>query len=365
MKKLLIVIISFYSFNLLTNEHYIYIHRGARVLGLGGAFTGVSDDENALFYNPAGLNRIKESRIAIFNPMVVIGSDTMGAIESIRSMTDDNIITSLDDQIGKDLSFNVLGLMPFWTKKNFAVAMILPSVQNHTTIRRNIVPEFIEEIILDAGILVGISKGFLENEKLSLGTNMKLMFRGSGSTVIDATDLYSGEKLSLSDMVQYGVGFDFDLGAMYTFDKMLFFTPTVGMSINNLLASSYPFQFGNNDEIGDIGNRMKLKRTFSFGSKFELPNYERYKITRWIFVFDINDIGLPGGFFKKVHTGTEVWFFDFVAGRLGINQGYITFGVTLDIPYFQIDFFTYAEELGRNVGSKAGRSYGFQVTVDL
>jgi len=31
------------------------LESGARPLGMGGAFTGLSDDENALFYNPAGL----------------------------------------------------------------------------------------------------------------------------------------------------------------------------------------------------------------------------------------------------------------------------------------------------------------------
>ena len=32
---------------------------GVRPLGMGGAFTAVADDENALFYNPAGLARVR------------------------------------------------------------------------------------------------------------------------------------------------------------------------------------------------------------------------------------------------------------------------------------------------------------------
>src|SRR3990170_3935872 len=34
-------------------------YQGVRPLGMGGAFTAVADDENAMFYNPAGLNNIK------------------------------------------------------------------------------------------------------------------------------------------------------------------------------------------------------------------------------------------------------------------------------------------------------------------
>lgn len=37
------------------NEYYS-VHRSVRALGMGGAFYGLSDDEHALFYNPAGLS---------------------------------------------------------------------------------------------------------------------------------------------------------------------------------------------------------------------------------------------------------------------------------------------------------------------
>jgi hypothetical protein len=35
-------------------EEYPYIYRGMRPMGMGGAFTAVSDDAHALFYNPPG-----------------------------------------------------------------------------------------------------------------------------------------------------------------------------------------------------------------------------------------------------------------------------------------------------------------------
>jgi long-subunit fatty acid transport protein len=37
---------------------------GTRATGMGGAFTAVADDENALFYNPAGLGQIKTSMLS-------------------------------------------------------------------------------------------------------------------------------------------------------------------------------------------------------------------------------------------------------------------------------------------------------------
>jgi len=42
------------------------IGTGVRPLGMGGAFAALADDENALFYNPAGLGFLKEMRFGSF-----------------------------------------------------------------------------------------------------------------------------------------------------------------------------------------------------------------------------------------------------------------------------------------------------------
>ena len=48
-------------------EEFPYLYKGARPLGMGGAFTAISDDANALFYNPAGLANIKVTTVSPFN----------------------------------------------------------------------------------------------------------------------------------------------------------------------------------------------------------------------------------------------------------------------------------------------------------
>ena len=72
MKKIFYLLLILFTLSL-SAEEYNMIYRGARPMGMGGAFTGVSDDENALFYNPAGLNRIKpgEGKSVVLNPMLV------------------------------------------------------------------------------------------------------------------------------------------------------------------------------------------------------------------------------------------------------------------------------------------------------
>ncbi len=46
---------------------------GARPLGLGGAFTAVSDDSNAVIFNPAGLSRIKANQLDFMYGMPFAG----------------------------------------------------------------------------------------------------------------------------------------------------------------------------------------------------------------------------------------------------------------------------------------------------
>ena len=39
--------------------------QGARPLGLGGAFTGLADSPEAVYYNPAGITQIKGTEVAL------------------------------------------------------------------------------------------------------------------------------------------------------------------------------------------------------------------------------------------------------------------------------------------------------------
>lgn len=47
---------------------FLKINIGARAVAMGGAFTGLADDESALYYNPAGIARLEDNRfIAGYN----------------------------------------------------------------------------------------------------------------------------------------------------------------------------------------------------------------------------------------------------------------------------------------------------------
>ncbi len=359
MKKIFYLLLVLFALSL-SAEEYNMIYRGARPMGMGGAFTAVSDDENAFFYNPAGLNRIKpgEGKVAILNPGVVVNSSAMNVIGKLSGGLAKNPIDTLTPYIGQNIHANVMTSMPYWVKHNYGVGLLLPNITSNTTLRRNVALEAIENVTMDSGLIFGMSHGFMQ-DRLSVGADIKFLVRGAGHVKMDAVQLYTKKAIAFKDVGGYGFGVDADLGAMYTFNKVAFFIPTVGMTINNIGATKFPARFDDNADI-DLPDRFRLKRSVSFGSKFELPNLWRF--TKWLVAIDINNLGLGGSMFKKVHLGTEAWLFDFFGLRTGVNQGYLTFGMTLDIPVMQVDFFTYAEELGETVGTKGDRRIGVQLT---
>ncbi|MEA3297667.1 MAG: PorV/PorQ family protein [candidate division Zixibacteria bacterium] len=61
---------------------FLKINVGARAVGMGGAFTGLADDESALYYNPAGISTFEENRFVLgyHNYFVDIQSGFMGYI---------------------------------------------------------------------------------------------------------------------------------------------------------------------------------------------------------------------------------------------------------------------------------------------
>ena len=63
---------------------YPSFYRGVRPLAMGGAFTAVADDEQALFYNPAGLADISRLNLAILNPLVGVSEDSLEMYQDLQ-----------------------------------------------------------------------------------------------------------------------------------------------------------------------------------------------------------------------------------------------------------------------------------------
>jgi hypothetical protein len=58
------------------SEPQVFI-RGIRPLGMGGAFVAIADDQNAVFYNPAGLTQRQGGMFTLFELPINISQDVL------------------------------------------------------------------------------------------------------------------------------------------------------------------------------------------------------------------------------------------------------------------------------------------------
>ena len=78
------------------------LYRGIRPMGMGGAFITLSDDANAPFYNPAGLNDVREWEVDLINPMVEWSPGVRAMYQDLQDLEGQNVV-----QVAQFLNANV------------------------------------------------------------------------------------------------------------------------------------------------------------------------------------------------------------------------------------------------------------------
>ena len=68
---------------------------------------------------------------------------------------------------------------------------------------------------------------------------------------------------------------------------------------------------------------------------------------------------------KRTHLGAETKLTRIFSIRAGLNQGYLTAGLGIDLPVVKVDLATYGEELGGNAGVLEDRRLMFRLALEL
>ena len=61
------LVIPAFAGNGTTTANFLKIGAGARAIGMGEAFTGVSDDVTAVYWNPAGLGQLELTELSVMD----------------------------------------------------------------------------------------------------------------------------------------------------------------------------------------------------------------------------------------------------------------------------------------------------------
>ncbi len=366
MKSLLL-----FSLLLLSPTAYGYnaIVRGfesIRAEGMGDVRYTTGLFEENLYGNPARSTENGENEFQFLNTTVEVGSNTFSAASAI-SKSNENNLSGFAGQVGKPVSAHVQ-LIPaafyknhFWTDKwSFGVDMMVGAQALFEISNAG----FIDPMaLITAGPTVNLARRLLPEDRLSIGTNLHTEFRGTSGGSLGVLDFLNGTSIPTQIKGGSGMGFDLDLGATFkphwTFLKCQY---EIGGGFNNILGGSYT-QLGNRI-AGWNKDPLATPRTFNFGvaaRRKDLRFFDSYQLA-----LEFTDIGNNawGSPYRLVHLGTEERW-KFIALRAGINQGYFTGGFGFDLKFFELNFATYAEELGLNPGIVSDRRYaanfGFKI----
>ncbi len=361
MKHLFVILLglTFFSYPLFAVKEFYSLSRSPRSMGMGGAFYGISEDEYALFSNPAGLSLRRSGTEVMLRVNGNVSSNAISGFNDFKDLGDLNInqaINRLDKHKEKPM-FGSVGLLPYFLTKNLAVGLLLADTKLNFNILKSssdiasladVNTEVAEmSFISDSGLLIGYAQSFFDSN-LHLGANLKGLLRGAGRKPFTLAEYNNSSAIDFdpAKIGGSGMGVDLDLGATYEIKQLPFgVLSRASIVLSNLLATQFAIAKQNAGAPG-------LVRTVNLGwyTAFEGFSF----IDNFHVLADISDISLggenradfgarTGDFVKKLHLGVEVPMGRFSV-RAGLNQGYLSAGLGINLYALRLDLATYGEE---------------------
>ncbi len=355
-----------------------WTHFGIRPLAMGNAFVAVADDYNAIFYNPAGLARLKEWDGELLNPHFEMSENTMKAIKDVRELMSgsagdtDSILDFLDKNTGTTHHF-ALGLTPHLIFKNFGFGIGV-ELSSTMAVHREISTD------LDFGPKIVMPFSFAMNfmqERLSVGTSVKFVARGGVDREFSIQDIsaFSQSKAKeeegsttrtavnedepqLEDYFEGGTGVGVDFGMLFTPIKTM--SPTLGVSITDFGGTPYK-KF----DVGGEALGAPKARLPSVNTGLSLMPWEKNNMFLRTSV-DAHAINQPAHYSKKFNLGAEWGYGKIIKVQSGLHQGEFSGGFEFDVFLFSCRFVTYTEQLGTIAGQDdklRDRRYALQLKL--
>ena len=349
---------------------------------MGNTGIALSFDENALFYNPAGMASV-DSILIGFPILNELSDEVWGIRDEIAKLDSDpkteDVVALL---MGKHVHFRSLIdlnlIMPFGEMMSFGVASAVETqfdlgVRNPVSIeidfgfRVDIINNLGFAMPVDRGRwLVGAGVGTVERCDIPL---TKATF---GEVVTNSNISSSFGSCDLSDLKRaqtYNFGFQRRLETASSL-KMIWGTSAYnvgGLKFNRLDNETNP-----SDQNLELGTGISLQPSWG-------P-------VRFLFAIDLRDLTMKHAddiycqtekgtdcFLKRLHIGTEIGFFPIDSGassfaiRAGYNQGYFTYGFELNpfifIRFLNIQYAVYTAETGDKIGDNPDKRRVIQINL--
>ena len=354
--------------------------QGVRNLGMGNTGIALSFDENALFYNPAGLASV-DSILVGFPFLMEISDDSISIISEIAKLSGDSTTADVVALLmGKRVHFRSLTdlnmILPFGELMTFGAASGLETqfdfgVRNPVSVEIDF--GFRLDRIQNFGFAMPVARG-----RWLLGAGVETIERcdiplktATFGDVLGSSNISNSfGSCKLTDLKRaqtYNFGFQQRLETASAL-KM-----TWGMTAHNL--GGLKFNRSDNETTPEDQNTE-----YSLGFSWQ-PSWGPVRL---LYALDIRDLTLEHAddtycrttsgtdcLWKRLHIGTEIGIFPIDSGasafavRAGFNQGYFTYGFELNPFIFfrglNIQYAVYKTETGSQIGDRPDKRKVFQL----
>lgn len=323
--------------------------RGVRAEGMGGAAVATTNDETALFLNPAGLGKIRGPYFILANPEIETNYDTQSAfganLSSYTSIQDPQALLGVAQKNpDKNLHARVQ-VLPAFVTTNFGFGLY--GKYNLDAEYSAAQSQMQLNYVNDYGAVIGYTFRLLEG-RLKIGVSGKVINR----VYVNRTIPGNSTNLTFASLASEGAGAGWDAGVILTAPWM--FLPTLAVVAH------------------DVGNTYFNLSNGYFYKPGPLPPPQYQSVDAALAIFPIHSNSTRSSFtvewrdaqnpesqdvYRRIHAGMEINFSDILYLRAGMNQRYYTAGLELDLGHQQIQFATYGEEIGTPTINREDRRF--------
>lgn len=363
-------------------EHYV----PPGPMGSGGAGVASTNDDDAIWTNPAGIARVRKARSKTGTrskiPNLVIGANSnsrtfYGSISGAGDSSVEDLVSNSDD----------LGDKPFWVRASMFPVTMFSMGPNYPTAfgiyTNSVTSAYIDSTapsdaqvtaVSDLGGVITLGQTNKSN-RFSTALQIRPVYRYSMENTIPSNDLASRSALQhhFTTLANKATALGIDAGMMYTVADYWF--PTFGLAVlnfplgckedylnpfsekrQNICGTKFRGDFGSPDALSTV-DPTDIRAGVSITPRFGRDLTTRVSVDMHHIVYASGSkfYGLPGiELAKLMHAGVEIFSGSPLEPapyslRLGTNQGFFTWGLEGRVGYFSIAFVSYGQDTSARV----------------
>ncbi len=326
-------------------------------MGMGNAYTAVANDEDSVFYNPAGLAQIRRMRFNFINPKLEASKDDYSSVQDIGDAAEQFDASAVSKLFGKNIYANG-SMFPNIAFPHFLLGFIYQG-EFHLQARNKAMPRVETRYLLDRGLVGGFAfelRGLSRRHFLRLGTSVKWITRRGFDTTIPLAKLMAADKSYFKSLLKgpaSGVGLN--VGLQYDIPIALTDDLIIGSAWQDVGDTDFASRV-NGDGPPKIRNNLSAGLGWIHRFSKKSTAMQNIKVTAEArhLTEENRDPRL------KAHLGMELDL-DSIFLRFGMNDLAYTAGVGLDMWLIRVAAATYAVETQTLAGMDKERRFALQL----